>query len=55
METLARNRLAYFSIILHFYISWKRQKIFSFFTFSGRIEMEHRAKIAQYYSRRCFS
>lgn len=55
METLARNRLAYFSTILHFYLSWKRQKIFSFFTFSGRIEMEHLAKKAQYYFRRCFS
>ena len=37
--------LTHLSPMFHFYTPWKRQKTFSFLTFSGVIEMEHWAKI----------
>ena len=37
--------LTHLSPMFHFYTPWKRQKTFSFLTFSGVIELEHWAKI----------
>ena len=40
-ELLIIRTLPYFSLMFHFYTSWKRQKSKGFLTFSGGIEMDH--------------
>ena len=43
-----KSLLIHFSPIPHFYTPWKSQKTSGFLTFSGGLEMGHRAKMSKY-------